>query len=233
MNFRKFLSLLEKSALFFPRADRLGDPYEGSYSEANVKIRPVTYKDWPKFDLKTWSKFNKMLPVFTAVNCWHLNEHDSAAMWELYLPANEGVAIRSTFARLRDSLYKEKDFNICIGEIEYIDYKNELMSREGFVNAFLYKRKSFEHEHELRAVIQHIPSKKTGKNKGELNFDRPLCKDGINVEVDLNTLIDKIFIPPTSEEWHRELVESIIKKRYGLMKEVYKSEIFNKENVVY
>ena len=29
MDFTKFVSLLEKSALFFPRADKLGDPFEG------------------------------------------------------------------------------------------------------------------------------------------------------------------------------------------------------------
>ena len=24
-----------------------------------------------------------------AVNCWHLNEHESAAMWKVYLKSNE------------------------------------------------------------------------------------------------------------------------------------------------
>lgn len=40
IDFTKFVSLLDKSALFFTRADRLGDPFEGSYSRANIKLRP-------------------------------------------------------------------------------------------------------------------------------------------------------------------------------------------------
>ena len=36
----------------------------------------------------------------TAVNCWHINEHESAAMWDLYLKSNEGIAIQSTYQKL-------------------------------------------------------------------------------------------------------------------------------------
>ena len=41
MNFTKFVSLLEKQALFFARADKLGDPFEGSFSKANKQLRPI------------------------------------------------------------------------------------------------------------------------------------------------------------------------------------------------
>ena len=45
LDFTKFVSLLDKSALFFTRADRLNDPFEGSYSKVNIQLRPVVYKD--------------------------------------------------------------------------------------------------------------------------------------------------------------------------------------------
>lgn len=38
------------------------------------------------------------------VNCWHLNEYESAAMWDLYLKNEEGVAIQTTFNRIKKSL---------------------------------------------------------------------------------------------------------------------------------
>ena len=44
MDFTKLVSLLEKRALFFCRSDKLGDPFEGSYSQANIKLRPTVYK---------------------------------------------------------------------------------------------------------------------------------------------------------------------------------------------
>ena len=36
MDFTKFVSLLDRSALFFARADKLNDPFEGSVSIINM-----------------------------------------------------------------------------------------------------------------------------------------------------------------------------------------------------
>ena len=38
ISFTKFVSLLTRKALFFARADKLGDPYEGSLSQWNVNL---------------------------------------------------------------------------------------------------------------------------------------------------------------------------------------------------
>lgn len=38
MSFAKFVSLLEKKALFFARLDRLGDPFEGSPPRLDVEL---------------------------------------------------------------------------------------------------------------------------------------------------------------------------------------------------
>ena len=38
MDFAKFVSLLESRALFFVRADKLDDPFEGALSEVNKAI---------------------------------------------------------------------------------------------------------------------------------------------------------------------------------------------------
>ena len=40
LDFTKFVSMLEKKALFFVRADKLGDQFEGSFSKANLELRP-------------------------------------------------------------------------------------------------------------------------------------------------------------------------------------------------
>ena len=38
MDFAKFVSLLEDRTLFFARADKLGDPCEGAWSDANLRL---------------------------------------------------------------------------------------------------------------------------------------------------------------------------------------------------
>lgn len=44
MDFTKFASMLEKKELFFARADKLGDPFEGSYPKENVQQREIRLK---------------------------------------------------------------------------------------------------------------------------------------------------------------------------------------------
>lgn len=39
----KYLSMLAQNALWFSRADLLGDPFEGSMSNMNVLLRPAVY----------------------------------------------------------------------------------------------------------------------------------------------------------------------------------------------
>ena len=38
VDFTKFISYLEKNALFFVRSDQLSDRYEGKFTEADVKL---------------------------------------------------------------------------------------------------------------------------------------------------------------------------------------------------
>jgi len=99
MDFTKLVSLIDSRCLFFSRADQLGDPFEGSYPRSNVKARlagthwlfPDNEPVLPALSLMM-KKLNKEWPMHLAVNCWHMNEHESAAMWKLYLKstANEG-----------------------------------------------------------------------------------------------------------------------------------------------
>jgi hypothetical protein len=217
MDFTKFVSLLDNKALFFPRADKLGDPFEGSFSKANIPIREEIYRGENDLTTEEVSEIYKSLPEFTAISCWHINWYESAAMWKLYLKSNEGIAIRSNFERLRNSL-KDKKNDIYIGKVKYIDYEKETVP-EGPLLCFMHKRKSFKHEAELRAIIQQkIPAVGVSKRS-----KRPL-NNGLYVPVDLDILITRIYVAPTSPKWLVHLVESIT-NQYGLNKKVLQSDL--------
>lgn len=62
--------------------------------------------------------------------------------------------------------------------------------------AFWYKIKSFEHEKEVRAII-----KKHGLNK-----------NGIYIPVDIDKLIDGIYVSPYASEWFVDVVKSVVNK---------------------
>lgn len=230
MNFSKFVSLLDNSALFFARTDKLGDPFEGSYPKHSVKQRETLHKKWLNtlptqlkefFEQrpKAISEFYKSLRRCIFINSWHENEHESDAMWKLYLKNDEGIAIQSTFGRLRDCFGNETP-DIYIGRVRYIDYLKDAISEENFFNPFLRKRKGFEHEREVRAIVFAY-----GKiEDGMPNLPSPAFPTGMPVLVDLDKLIDRIYLAPTSPKWLHELISSVSRK-YNLRLKVFQTSL--------
>ena len=106
MDFAKFVSMLAHGGLFFPRADLLGDPFEGSFSRANERLRPSMYPDIKDLDkhFATLGSFLKWSRGWTMVCCWHMNDTESAAMWKLYAQKGYGIAIQTTYRLLRQAL---------------------------------------------------------------------------------------------------------------------------------
>lgn len=223
-DFTKFVGMLQNQALFFSRVDKLGDPFEGSYSKENVRLRPQIYKEMlEKVKVKSsanpleqWAKFTKLIPRWTYINCWHINEYESAAMWKLYSSSKEAIAIQSTYQKLFDCL-PEKNF--FVGKVKYIDYDKEWMPEGNSFYPFVHKRKSFEHEHELRAVHQSLPQK-----DGKIVLDLPNEKFGISVSVNLNQLIENVFVAPETAEWFNHLVVGVL-EQYALDFEVKQSRL--------
>ncbi len=230
-DFTKLLSLIDRESLFFTRVDKFEDPFEGSLSKANVKLRPSNFTgNLPHEEIATLSEFYKAFVKLTYVNCWHQGSYQSAALWQAYLQSCNGVAIRSTFARLRDS-FRLTDYKVRIGKVIYINYKKDLMP-EGALYPYFHKRKNFKDENELRAVIQEF----SYKDNGEIDWDKSPFNDGLYVEVDLEKLIDKIYLGPKCPKWQVEVIHEVASK-YGLskriLKSIAKSSIYDRAKIVY
>ena len=66
MDFTKFISLLDTSSLFFARADKLGDLFEGTYSRVNMALQPILYADRvSENSLRGWVEFTREFRRFT------------------------------------------------------------------------------------------------------------------------------------------------------------------------
>ena len=217
MDFTKFVYLVDKNSLYFARVDKFEDAWEGAITKPMSQLRnnwvnrlhPYISNQFKKsFNLKK----KPMAYQFTYLNCWHINEYESAAMWKIYADINYGVAIQSTFERLCGS-FQNYPNQVQIGKVEYIDYNNATVNMNNFLKLYLSKRKSFEYENELRAIIVIPPT--------NANWEYP---EGINVNIDINKLIEKIYICPKTEDWFLDLVKSITKK-YNLDKEIIRSSL--------
>jgi hypothetical protein len=207
MDFTKYVAMIQSQTLFFSRMDALGDPFEGARSKANFERRRDVYGevDIPEDALKGLSRFTEWARQWTYVNCWHMNNHESAAMWRLYAQTNEAVAIQSTAAKLCQVVPE----NTYVGMVEYIDYEHDWVPEGNSFAALVRKRKSFEHEKELRALISEIPVEGESMPVGKINSEW-----GKAVPIALNQLIENVYVAPSAPDWFAELVRSIT-ARFG------------------
>lgn len=204
MDFAKFASFIGRKALFFCPASFFADPFEGSFPNGNLKLRAAR-----DFVVTNEAEFNRGMKSELFFNCWNMGTYESEALWKLYGGEGKAIAIISTYKRLMDALSAQ----CIIGAINYIDYTSDAVIPEGTVYApFFYKRKSLEHEQELRAMI---PAAKT-KYREEFG--------GVYVPVDIEKLVTEVRVSPTSPEWYMETVKALIRVS-GLQLEVHQSTI--------
>ena len=144
------------------------------------------------------------------LSCWFEGSYESIAMWRLYASGKEskGVAVKSTVGRLKIAIGKPVE----IGRIEYIDYSKEWPNAN---EALWRKRLSFEYEHEVRVRII---------TEGGLSPNPP---EFMTLPVELDELIESVYVSPMAEPWFRDVVEDVLRK-YGLEKKVYHSALDDK-----
>lgn len=201
LDFTKFVSMLDTRSVYFPCASMFIDKFEGSYSQKNMEYRALLQKTHSREAIDM-----RQLRQEVGISCWHANDHESAAMWELYAKTNEAVCIQSTYDKLSIVLEDIAE----LGLVQYIDYQEDFIPEHDPYLAFLYKRKSFEHENEVRALIKSLPHKNVGA--------------GLGVSVDIELLIENIYISPSAPKWFHELVANTV-KRFGLQKSVKQSSL--------
>lgn len=131
-------------------------------------------------------------------------------MWNVYIRSGSGVAIRSTFDRLKTSL-AANETTVYAGRVEYIDYSKESLPGRNLYSPVIHKRKSFEHEAELRAVVAEWVKNEDGSY---FDFEASAWDVGVEVEVDLGILVERIHVSPTAPEWFAGLVAAVT-ARYG------------------
>lgn len=199
MDLPKLVALLSRQSLWFARADTLGDPHEGAYGEFNQRVRPHLYSEIPEDQLANLSHYYRLLTRFTFISCWHASEVESAAMWSLYAPLGQGVAVRSTYSRLTESL--QTDEQVFVGRVNYVDPANEWIPEGNLLYPYTHKRRSFAHESEVRAVVQRYP---------EITSSSEDAPAGLNVGVDANRLVESVFVAPGQPGWFRDVVQEVV-----------------------
>lgn len=199
IDFTKFVSLLETGSLFFSNTENFDDPFEG-YDP----LRAVTVE--PEELAQQFAEMERDIRLRVLVDCWHWNEFESAAMWKLYSEWDRGISIKTTVGELKESMICPED--IFVGTVQYIDYDSQAVDRRSVIAPYLTKRKSFEHEREVRAIsIVEEPN-----------------ETGSYYQVDVGRLIREVVVAPQSEAWFLTLVRAVM-ARYDLRAPVLQSTL--------
>lgn len=224
MDLSKFADLLQRRSLAFPRADRLGDPFEGSVPVANASIyqNMIEHRkmggslgSYEMLDDQMLSELAQMtshrrknMIKSCYVSCWHMNECESQAMWKMYSASDEAVCIRTKYRTLTELLPDE----CYIGQVSYINYNEHHISDHNGFAPLVHKRTSFSYEREARAIIWD--GDRMGQDLPDIRY----------VPVDLGQLVDRIFISPESPDWFLDVVKGLA-ETYGLTTPIARSEL--------
>lgn len=194
LDLSKFLDLLLCRQLFMSRSDKFEDQYEGTFSEPTFEELKKISENKPEF-----LDFYKTHRKNVVISSWHINEHESYAMWQIFTQNSEGLAIQSTVQRLQEALTPEVRYDQHIGEVNYIDYKKEYIPFDNEFFPFLFKRKSFQYEREVRII-------------SDLTKHNLTINEGVKINLDIDRLIEKIYIHPKSENWYKNLVIQLMQQ---------------------
>jgi hypothetical protein len=254
MELAEFVSMLNRKGLFFVKANKLRDPYEGIIPQHSNIIRSSGNNEGQKQNFQGRHEFNhvnhrvpqtmieqfQMYRQLVLINPWHYNEYESAAMWHLYSHENAGIAIQSTTRRLSECFRDNYEDTIWIGKVQYLDFAKDWMNEwNNLFQAFVTKRKSFEYENEIRAVtclpddnVNHELLANTATEGSNVFSSRErtinpkeLTDKGKYVSADLQLLVEKVYVAPYAESWFEEVVESLLSK-YDLDPVVIKSDLY-------
>ena len=223
MDFSKYVDMLTTNTLYFTRADKFEDPYDCS----GMQFLIDAYKQLPPAppEGKEWTrKVNTFERLFVYLNCWHMNDGESAALWKLYSENKyETIAIQSTFGKLNSEIeYKWARDGIRISKVKY-DLENagepignppegRVFSILGWAN-IIYKRPSFAHEKELRAFIYQGFDKEIRevclRNEAHLEKLMKERPEYIRIKVTPSDLIEKVYVTPLATDLFVELVKNV------------------------
>lgn len=231
MDFTKFIDLIENSSIFFPIVDLFEDKLEGVHNAIGendfyditnegkfIRIdKPLDYRQE-----ENSSKFKSFLSrlveeirTSVGISCWRISQHESHAMWKVFLNSNEGVAIKTTPKDFIESIQVQNDFqNTYLGKVKYIDYKNDKVPIDNMFNALFHKNIYFEHEKELRILLYEVNNNK--KPTFDLRNLKAMTPPGVSVSLDYKKMIKEVVVSPYAPKWFFDLIKKLLVGKYEL-----------------
>lgn len=213
MNFQTFVSMLHERALFFRRLDSFRDQHEAVHTKAarnrlRSDIRQLINSigghkvELPEQESRAMvsqilAERGRKDRAETFVNCWHQNQHESLAMWEIY--SGRGIAIRSNINLVYESI---GDFipRITPGKVQYVDHREDDSSE---THPYFFKPRMYSYEQEVRFLFLMAEDEQSAAVRQD---------GGILVPCALETMMQEVLLAPQTKTWFQDAVTSVLKK---------------------
>lgn len=198
MSFAKLVWMLQQKQLWLSSAEQLEDKWEimphGPQLNTIINDRPPSVSAAEAMDkaAQDVAEFRKQ----TFINCWTACEHESHALWRIYCPSAEGVAIQTTLKRLRESV------GLPILEVSYGPPEADSIATTAETLA-AQKRPMFAYEQEIRIVLV----------KDLDDPDHPERRTiGAGLAWDPELHLENIWVHPEAPFWYMETVTETVRR---------------------
>ena len=209
MTFAKFCSLLERRELFFSLVGDMEDRYEGFICPPPPRDQGDHLHQAEHIGRDLLHKIARS----ALITCWTQSGHESALMWEAYA-GTKGVAIRTTFRDLQESVRSDAELPVTFGQVDYVDYLQQEVSRFGWAPLF-HKRIEYRGEEEVRALLPGPPwdDSITDPKGSDIRLDPDVAEQrGRYVPVDLDILVKEVVVTPHAKPWFAEVVKLVVQR---------------------
>jgi len=198
----ELLDLFDSSALHLTRADHLTEQHS-DIVESQVSLGVLSGMPAETVRRSLDLMHSVQSAVFTS--CWYAEGSSMHRQWQRCGGGKSQIAVRSTVEALQVSLSNVPQ-KLYLSGAQYIDFAASLMPTGNVFLPALHKRRELRDEREVRLLMLQTGGQKTFS---------PGPSRGVDLIVDLRSMIQGLNLAPRSAEWLRKLVRSLA-DRYGV-----------------
>jgi hypothetical protein len=155
------------------------------------------------------------------VSCWYQDSQESPKMWEEYAGSGTGVIVLTTLKQFNDALgfvspqEGNRTARPAFSTINYVDRSSLFMAEDGYYHLLGIKsEEGYKHEREVH-LIAKSPELVLATMNGEcpslteIEHVASTAKDGFNLLIDLQHLVNEIRVHPSASDDYLEEIRRL------------------------
>jgi len=191
LDYFKFEDLIKSQSLYFSRLDRFQDKLEGVSPFSCIKAiasDPEKNEEQKREAIRLYKIRMERNRQIGFACCWHINDNLNFDMWDSYgRNVSDSIAIRTSERKLSSSLRKS-GFPFLNEPVQY--FEEPYFNQNAYWFPTMFKREEYQNEQEFRSIL----------------FAHGISLGGIRIKVNLEDLIDRIYVHPNaSKDFFKEI----------------------------